>query len=345
MQLSGKKTNRIVFLFITVGFGFLVAFTTIILVNNKTFIDKVYYRTVVDNAKGLSTKPTIYFKGLEVGRITSFKLNEDTNDIEVDFYVYAEYQNKIVQYTVLSGNQNVLLNRATEFELIVPQKGKGVVKEPLPPGSLVPFITSPLAQTYLQQGRIQIPADSIDSIITSVNNLLINLQRSDNPEAGAIFKILDRTAKMSDHFLTLSKALSESNAVDEAEQLMINANVILASVPQTQAKLDNLLADASVLTEQLHLVLNQYKDPVGIIEDASGGQVPVILNNVNDSILVLKGMIDDVHAERMQLIITVNTLLKVLNKMDKTLQGVNNNPLLKGGIEKSPPPKGIEMND
>lgn len=345
MLFSVKKTNRVVFVFLTMGFAFLVAFTSIILINNKTFIDKVYFRTVVDNAKGLSAKPPIFFKGLEIGRITDFRLNEQTNDIEVDFYIFAEYQNKIVHYAVLSGNQSVLLNQATEFELLMPEKGRGLVKEPLPPGSLVPFISSQLAQAYLRQGIIRIPADSIDSIVTSVNNLLINLQRSDNADAGAIFQILDRVAKISDHLLVLSQALAQTNAVGEAEQLLINANQVLASLPQTQSKFDDILLQSSGLMQQMENVLLQYQDPVDIARQVSDGQIPVILHNVNDSILILKGMIDDVHAERLQLMITVNTLLKVLNKMDKTLQGVNNNPLLKGGIEKSPPPKGIEMND
>jgi len=345
MLFSVKKTNRVVFVFLTIGFAFLVAFTSIILINNKTFIDKVYFRTVVDNAKGLSAKPPIYFKGLEIGRITDFRLNEQTNDIEVDFYIFSEYQNKIVQYAVLSGNQSVLLNRATEFELLMPEKGRGLVKDPLPPGSLVPFINSQLAQAYIRQGIIRIPADSVDSIVASVNNLLINLQRSDNADAGAIFRILDRVAKISDHLLVLSEALSQTNAVNEAEQILVNVNQVLATLPQTQSKFDNLLLESSDLMAQLENILTQYQDPVGIVTEVSDGKIPVILTNVNDSIVVLKGMIDDVHAERMQLMITINTLLKVLNKMDKTLQGVNNNPLLKGGIEKTPPPKGIEMND
>ena len=344
-MLDSKKTNRVVFLFITLGFAFLVAFTSLILINNKTFVDKVYYRTVVDNAKGLSAKPPIYFKGLEIGRVASFSLNNMSNDIEVAFYVFAEYQNKIVPYAVLSGNQSVLLDRATEFELLMPERGKVANDATLAPGALVPFITSKVAQSYISKGIIRIPADSIDAIITSVNNLLVNLQRSDNPESGAIFRILDRAAKMSDHLLVLTESLSQTNAVSEIEQILTKINRILTELPQTQDKFDRVVSDASDLMAQMQGILNQYQDPAGIMTEFSDGQVPVILKNVNDSIVTLKGMIDDVHAEKMQLIITVNTLLKVLNKMDKTLQGVNNNPLLKGGIEKTTPPKGIEMNE
>ena len=119
----------------------------------------------------------------------------------------------------------------------------------------------------------------------------------------------------------------------------------MASVPQTQIEIDELLANTNKLVAQLESVVTSYQDPAAIVDQVSNGQVPVILDNVNESLVIIRGMIDEVHAERMQLMVTINTILKVLNKMDKTLQGVNNNPLLKDGIEQTPPPKGIEMND
>lgn len=345
MLNNANRTNRIVFAFVTAGLAFLIAFTVIILINTKALVDKVYYRTILNDAKGLSAKPPIYFKGLEIGRISDFSLNEETNDIEVDFYVFIDYQPKIIQHAVLSGNQNVFLNNATEFELLMPNKLAGYRYDPLFAGSMVPFIDSDVGRMYVKKGIISKPGNSVDSIISSVNTLLTNLQKSDNPEDGSLFKILDRVASMSDHLLILSQQLSGSSMVNETELLIANANQILANVPLTQTKIDGLLGEAEALITELQSVSAQYQDPIGLVEQTTGGQLPEIMTNVNESLNLVKGMIDEVYAERMQLAVTVNTLLKVLNRMDKTLQGVNNNPLLKGGIEKTKPPKGIEMND
>jgi hypothetical protein len=52
--------------------------------------------TVLDNARGLRAKPAIYFKGLEIGRVEAFKLDTYNNDINVDFYIYSQYQSKVV---------------------------------------------------------------------------------------------------------------------------------------------------------------------------------------------------------------------------------------------------------
>lgn len=305
----------------------------------------MYYRTILNDAKGLSAKPPIYFKGLEIGRVTDFSLNEETNDIEVDFYVFINYQPKIIQHAVLSSNQNVFLNNATEFELLLPNKLAGYRYDPLFAGSMVPYIDSEVGRMYVKKGIISPPGNSVDSIISSVNTLLANLQKTDNAEDGSLFKILDRVASMSDHLLLLSQQLSQSAVVDESEQLIANANTILQNVPLTQAKIDTMLVDAEALITELQVISQQYQNPVGLVEEATAGQLPEIMTNVNESLTLVKSMMDEVYAERMQLAVTVNTLLKVLNRMDQTLQGVNNNPLLKGGIEKSKPPKGIEMND
>ena len=94
MQHSAKNTRKIAYTFAGGGLLFIIAFTVVILINNKTFVDRVHYRTVLNNAKGLSAKPAIFFKGLEIGRISKFKLNEITNDIEVNFYIFSKYQTR-----------------------------------------------------------------------------------------------------------------------------------------------------------------------------------------------------------------------------------------------------------
>ena len=339
------RTNRIVYMFVTLGIAFLIAFTSVVLINNKTFVDKVYFKTHLDNAKGLSAKPPIYFKGLEIGRIADFQLDELTNDIQVDFYIFVDYQDKIVRHAVLSGNQSVLLNDATEFDLIMPAPLNGYSIEPLAAGAFVPYINSEVGQSYIQQGLIAAPVNSVDSIITSVNNLLNNLQRSNNPEAGSIFKILDNMAIMSEQLLVVSQHLSNSHIIQNSQQLLENANQSMSQLPETQQKIDDLLTQSQLLIQNLQTLSQEYQNPTRIMKEVTEGQVPLIMDNVNQSLTTIKALLDEVYAERLQLTVTVNTMLKVMNKMDKTLQGVNNNPLLKGGIDKTPPPKGIEMND
>ncbi|MFT4925840.1 MAG: ABC-type transporter Mla subunit MlaD [Phenylobacterium sp.] len=358
-QHNAKTTNRMVFVFIVLGLTLLAIFTSVILIKNKTFVDKVYYRTVLNNAKGLSARPTIFFKGIEIGRVESFSLDPYNNDINVNFYIFEQYRDKIVRYAILAGNQNMLLGDVSAFELILPLRERVGEFEPLPAGDLVAHIGSKLAQAHVKSGFISIQGNSIDSIIASVNTLLINLQQENNPDAGSLFRILDRVAKITDHLLKVSKRLDKSDLLEQAEGIVFSAKDILANVPgsvnqfnKVVGEASNIIGEASVvigeasdIIGEADILVKNYQQPGAVIDRVTGGKVPLVLDNLNTSLDVLQTMLKDVNAQRDQLAVTVHSIQQVLNRLDKTLQGVNNNPLIKPGIEKLPPRKGVEMND
>lgn len=345
MHHNHRSTNRIVALFVLFGIAILAVFTAMILINNKTFADKSYYRTVVQHAKGLSAKPAVLFKGLEIGRVESFRLNPINNDIEVDFWVFDEYKGKIVRHALLIGHQNTLLGDISPFELVLPQMAKVINYEVLPPGELVPHFTSELGQAYIRNGLVLVEGDSIDSIIASVNTLLLNLQQENNPDAGSLFRILDRIAKITDHLLSVSESLRQSQILPEAEKMLLEGKGFLSEIPATLNQINQLLASIDKTVNSANQVLSGYEKPADIVNDVTDGKIPPMLDNVNASVDVLRQMLADVHAEREQLVITINGIQKVLDRLDKTLQGVNNNPLIKPGIEQKPTTKGIEMNE
>lgn len=341
-MLSQTKTNSIVLVFIICGIACLAGLTTVVLINNKTFVDKVYYRTVVDNAKGLSAKPPILFKGIEIGQIKSFELNDKTNEIEVSFFVYANYQTKVLPFAILASNQNVLLNEPSEYELIIPKSPPN--REPLAAGSLVPYISSDIAQQYIRGGIIEKQGNSVDSIIASVNKLLEGFQKNANPEDGALFDILYKVSAITEQLLAFSHSLNNEQLIANSSQLIKSINQVVAELPKSQQRLEALLSMIDKLTNTLNKTVADYQSPNEIIKTATGDQVPKLLTNVNETIQLVKAMTEEIHAERMQLAVTVNTLLKVLNRADSTLQGVNNNPLIRGGIDSDiATPNAIEM--
>lgn len=345
MHHNPKNTNKIVSLFILVGLGILVMFVILILINNKTFVDKTHYRTIVANAKGLAGKPAVFFKGLEIGRVSSFRLNPINNDIEVDFFVFDQFKSKVVKYAVLGGHRNTMLGDVSPFDLILPDITKIQNFEVLSAGEMVPHIDSDLAQAYIRNGLIAVQGDSIDSIIASVNTLLLNFQKENNPDAGSIFRILDRVAKMTDHLLTVSETLRKSNILAEAENAMSQSKGYLSEFPAIVTRVNEVIDGANGVVKQASKMVEKYSQPELIVGGITDGKIPPMLDNVNASLTVLQTMLNDVHAEREQLVITVHAVQEVLNKLDKTLQGLNNNPLLKDGIEENTKNKGIEMND
>jgi hypothetical protein len=58
-----------------------------------------------------------------------------------------------------------------------------------------------------------------------------------------------------------------------------------------------------------------------------------MIENVDVNLVYLQGILKEVHLQREQLAEAIITLNKTLAMFEKTLQGVNSNPLLKDGIE------------
>lgn len=345
MHHNPTNTNKIVALFVVAGLGILMIFTAMILINNKTFADKTYYRTVVQHAKGLSAKPAVLFMGLEIGRVEDFRLNMTNNEIEVDFWVFSQYRTKVVRHALLIGHQNTLLGDISPFELVLPEITKVSEYEPLEPLGLVPHVSSHLGQAYIKNGLVMVEGDSIDSIIASVNTLLLNLQQENNPDAGSLFRILDRIAKITDHLLSVSEAMRSSTLLPEAETMLAEIKLFVGQFPDTLVRVNRLLESVDKTVNQANHTIAGYARPEQIVAGITDNQIPPMLNSMNESLVLLQTMLKDVHGQREQLAITVLSVQEVLEKLDKTLQGVNNNPLLKPGIEQQPKLQGIEMND
>ena len=153
MQERFKYTDRMVITFVALGLSLLVGFSALVLIKNKTLADKTYYQTILDHASGLSSKPPIFFKGFEIGRIDDFELESETNNILVKFYIYDNYTDKIIKYAVISRIESLVLGAGSQYELLLPQQGLIAELEPLREGELVPFITSELGRIYAKKGR------------------------------------------------------------------------------------------------------------------------------------------------------------------------------------------------
>ncbi len=384
MQERFKYSDRMVITFVILGFLLLIGFSALVLIKNKTLVDKTYYQTILDNANGLSSKPPIYFKGFEIGRIDDFKLESATNNILVKFYIYDNYTDKIIKYAVISRIESLVLRTGSQYEILLPQQGLIAELEPLQEGELVPFITSEIGQSYAKKGQITVRSNSIESVLTSANNLLINIQKETDSEAGEIFKTIDKISKITELFLVMAQqveddqlvpeisktAIALQTAIDtftntmekaskiadsilavteqiEAEQLVpeikkpvIALQTLIATTDSAIVKADKAIANVNAffrnaddLAIHADSVLGQYENPADIIAGVTENKLPKIIDNVDVNLIYLQGILKEVHSQREQLAIAIISLNKTMSIFDKTLQGVNNNPLFKGGIE------------
>ena len=78
----------------------------------------------------------------------------------------------------------------------------------------------------------------------------------------------------------------------------------------------------------------------------SENKIPATIDRVDASLVYLQAILKEVYLQREQLAEAIISMNKTLSSFDKTLQGVNNNPLLKDGIESGNRADfGIEVNE
>jgi ABC-type transporter Mla subunit MlaD len=340
MQGSYKHIDRIVLTFVLLGFLLLVTFSALVLIKNKTFTNRVYYETSLESANGLASNPPIFFKGFEIGRFDDFELLSETNEIRVKFYIYEDYAHKIIKFAVISRIESALLGISNEYELLLPHLGSKLQTEILHEGDLVPFISSDLGQVYAQKGQIKQKLNSIDSVLSNVNDVLVNLQKESNSDTSQIFIVLQKFSKIADSLVTLTQEAETSQIIPDVKKIILDLQAVIATsgatfnnTKTTIAHVDRLLINANKVAQHVDQLLINYEDPSEIIATVTGNKIPDTIGKVDRNLFYLEGVLKEIHLQREQLGAAIISLNKTLSSLDKTLEGVNNNPLIKDGIE------------
>jgi ABC-type transporter Mla subunit MlaD len=287
-----RHGREIVTIFTLAALGIFIFLASVIAYNNNLFRSRVNFYTLVTNAYGLNSMPPIYFKGFAIGRVKNFHLTKD-NRIRVNFYVFEDFYDRIIPYSVVSINTNPISGDINEFQLITPEN-KGDTIKPMPAGSLIPDLKSAEAQSYIAQGKLV-------------------------HEFGGIEGILDKS------------------------------NQILKEFIQHKAseKINSIIADSAKIISTLEGTVKSYgpdgkgeghKQMVNLLDKVNN-----TMNAVLDSANYIKETIEVVHRNRKDLAPLILNTNKTLEKAQDTLDGINQNPLLKGGIKDDRSVHGIEM--
>ncbi|HPT73044.1 MAG TPA: hypothetical protein PLE74_12280, partial [Candidatus Cloacimonadota bacterium] len=195
-------------------------------------------------------------------------------------------------------------------------------------------------------GKIKKSGDVISSILASVDMLLLNMTQDNNPDKGAIFRMLYNLANASGNMNTslvelntlLASLQKDHNPQDGAMfRAIANLADLTEDFKQTNDKVQQLLTSSTQLTDA-------YKDPNGLalkLVDPSGEK---FVEPMHESILKINESLSEIN----KILVYLNSQTPVMSSIliqgdqtlrtsQKTLEGVNNNPLLRGGISKDKP--------
>ncbi len=337
MNYKFKYTGRIVGFFVFVAVMILLLTFFSIAVNRKIFIKKFTFKTIFSDAVGLSTKTPIIFKGFEIGEIKSFNLN-DQNLIDAEFIVYEPYRTKIVHNSVLRKNINPISGKST-VELIQGPNLKQINRE----NEMVPEISTSLGKVYLTNSNITVSTEIMSSILTNVNQFISNLNQDNNQDQGSVFRTLYHIANASQDLEKILKKTNETISKLNRDYTENDGELFktLYQVAEIAKKLNDTADLVNETVKSSNLMIKEYSDPNGLAVKLIDPQqkniiqpIRDILNNLNQNMLEVHKLLKYLESQSPEISSVIIETQSTLNSAQKTIEGLNNNPLLRGGIEK-----------
>ena len=179
----------------------------------------------------------------------------------------------------------------------------------------------------------------MESVLKNVDQLLYNLTQDENPDQGALFRTVYNLANMTDkmdvsleNINTILVSLQKDNNPEDGALFRILSNVA------------DLTEDFKGTAAQLDEMLSNYKDPEGLAvklidPDKENLIYPMkdMLLSLNENLVSMNKILDFMY---MQMPEFADILAKgkiSLQTAQKTLEALNNNPFLRGGIKEEAP--------
>jgi phospholipid/cholesterol/gamma-HCH transport system substrate-binding protein len=318
MDFKFRHSEKIVGVFVFLALIVLIVGIVMVAVSRKMFVKTHSFETKLSDATGLSTSTPLNFKGFRIGRVRSFKLDEN-NDIVVKLGVYDEYRAKIVGGSAIYRQTNPITGE-TSLVLLMPKPAYRV-SEVLPKGSYIPSLDKSQGQRMLESGKLERGGDTISILFDDAKSFFENLRQEFKLKKDSFRNFFKGMGEVSDSFARNREIFDHLHKLLNPEGgPVFNTVDQIARVTQ---RLDKTVTE-------LQVMLENYKNPDGLMLkmlQLDRGRLDQTVKNLNGNLVALREMLNALKDQS-------PLLAEVLEKSRKTLEAVNNNPLLRGGISK-----------
>jgi phospholipid/cholesterol/gamma-HCH transport system substrate-binding protein len=330
MRFRIRFASQIVGAFLLVAIGLFVFILISMGANQRWFARNYYYYSTFASARGLSVGMPVQFKGFQVGKITDVELTED-NEVRTTFYIEDRYIDKVNENSILQLVTNPLgLGGGLLFH-----QGR-TETEPIPEYSYIPSWNTKEARFLVERNEVVVPRnqDPINDILPLLTPILENANR--------VLLSLDTAMLQISGTLSGDTQGPMSDILREADTAIQQLDAVLANV-------DTITANLAVASEEMRDptgLATRLIDPKGSIEtflddgNAVYHEVEQILAGLNDSVAQLEELSRFANDSTPQLAGLLEEGRETLSTGQDVLEGLANNPLLRGGI-----PQRVEQPD
>jgi len=361
MKFKIRFADQIVGIFVLAAIVTVALVLILIGVNQRWFARNYYFTSEFSSGSGLSVGMPISLKGFDIGKISSMRLNEQS-EVDVRFYIEDTYYDRVKPDSVLELTSSPIgLGTTLKFH-----SGKNRLP-PVAEGSSIPSLDTDEGRQLVADGKVEIPkdADVIGSVIAKLNPLLdetrqavadirriaetVNsgLNGSGGP-IGTMVTDLSRTPRRVN--ATVDDLNAKINTVlDKVAVIADNVNAISM---QTRGVIGDLSTNLDVISQNLKEMTGSLKNTQGLAKrllDPQGSvdtflndsnelfnQVDSALKNVNAITAQLKSFVDFINGTRPQVTSLLEKGSDTLTSAKDVLEAAKNNPLLRGGVPARP---------
>ena len=330
MKFRLRFAEQITGLFVLGAIALVAVVLIFIGINKRWYIDDPEFFSKFNSAEGLNRSMPIRFKGFQVGRVDNMKLLDD-DTVEVWFTIYREYHTRIKENTVIELATN-------PFNLgggLLLHPGK-YVTAPIPSGSYIPSLDFPDGIKLVKDGLVETKSsDEISKMMGSVGEILTQINEETLPSVNKLLRDVDAIATGTD-------TGPMGNVVKNVEDITREAADIMAEIALRSNELVGAITDMSEsltgeLSDPAGLVKKLFADDSSVaflLDDkmAIYSQIDSILNGIDDSIQQVNGITKYINDTTPQLTGLIEETRATLGQGKEVLEGLKNNPILRGGI-------------
>ena len=325
MKFKIRYAEQITGIFVLLGLVFVAVVMILMGVNQRWFKNDPNFYSIFSSAEGLKSGMSIKLKGFEIGKVNKIQLL-DNNRVEIGFSIYENYHEKVREYSILQLSSNPLgLGGGL---LLYPGRYES---PPMPDGSYIPSTDFAEGRKLVSDGLVEVSQsdavsllmDDVSTILNNANTTVLDLGellktitvtlqgRDPGPVGGTIRNVESITTQLAESMGELTARLNATMAnVETLSGELSDPTAFLGDVVAPDSSIALFLNDQAALYREVEGILSGINATIAQLEEFSG--------YINDTSPQISGLIEDGR--------------EALSQGKDVLEGLKNNPLLRGGI-------------
>ncbi len=330
MKFMLRHSDKVVGVFVLAGTLLLVAALIFVGINRRLFQHDLAYISHFNTAEGLSPGLALELRGFPIGRIKSLSLNEN-NLVEVNFSIRNEYAGRIVAGSVIElAVQPLGFGSSLVF---YPGLDGG---DPLPEGSTILSSDQPRGRHLLTEGKVDRPKrrDEVSSILETLPPLVAQVE--------SFINTMDHMVTRLDQRLMGTEGEPDRGLLGTVDGTLLDANLTVREFGNMAAQLDSTSYELKKVFQSLAVFAEQLEEPEGLLPKILGSEGSaaqffqdqgVLFQSLSDTAEELRLLMAFMNNSTPQMALLLEEATSALIETEKVMEGLKNNPLLRGGIE------------